>query len=120
MNGDDSFEISFCESILKQNPDDLPTMEWLAERMTRLGRLEEGLELDRRIVRANPENALGHYNLACSLALTQRGQDAIAALRSAMEKGYRDFKWLMEDPDLLTLHDLPEFSALIAEFQAAS
>ena len=114
MNGNDSFEISFCESILRRDPDDLPTMEWLAERLTRAGRLEEGLDLDRRIVRANPENAVGHYNLACSLALTKRSQEAISVLRTAMEKGYREFNWLMEDPDLLSLHDLPEFSALIA------
>lgn len=120
MNGTDSFEISFCESILKQDPDDLPTLEWLAERLTRAGRFEEGLALDRRIVHANPDNAVSHYNLACSLALTHRPREAIDVLRTAMEKGYREFGWLMEDPDLLSLHDLPEFSALIAEFQTAS
>jgi predicted Zn-dependent protease len=119
MSKDFSFDISFCESILRRDPDDLPTMELLAEKLTRAGRLDEGLALDRRIVLANPDNAVSHYNLACSLALTNRTRDAIKALRTAMEKGYREFSWLMEDPDLRRLHDLPEFSALIAEFQTA-
>lgn len=117
VNKDRSFEIEFCQSILRRDPADLPTMELLADHLTKAGRLNEGLELDKKIVSLDPNNATGHYNLACSLALTNRIQEALQALRSAFEKGYQEFNWLLEDPDLQHLHDLPEFSALVAEFQ---
>lgn len=117
MNNELEFEINFCRSILKHSPDDLPTMEILAGYLTKAGRIEEGLELDRRIVELDPENAVGHYNLACSLALKNRKAAAIESLRNALEKGYRDFSWLMEDPDLAMLHDHPGFSDLLSQYE---
>ena len=78
---------------------------------------DEGLELDQRFVELEPDNAVGHYNLACSLALKNRQEDAITTLRTAFEKGYRDFGWMMEDADLKGLHDNPAFSALLAEYR---
>lgn len=111
------FEIEFCRSILKRDPGNLPSMEMLAGFCTRAGRIEEGLEVDRRIVELDPDNAVGHYNLACSLALKQRHEEAVEVLRTALEKGYKDFDWMLEDPDLKSLHEHSGFSALIAEFR---
>ena len=117
---DYQFEIDFSRSILKRDPDSLPVMELLAGFLTKSGRIDEGLELDRRIVELDPENAVSHYNLACSHALKRNVGDAIDSLRGALERGYDDFDWLMKDPDLAGLHDHPAFSALIAEFKAQS
>ena len=49
-----------------------------------------------------------HYNLACSYSLTGNFNQAVAALERALNLGYRDFKWLSQDPDLseLRLHPL--------------
>jgi hypothetical protein len=118
METDHEFEIEFCRSILKRDRENLPVMEMLAGYLTRSGRIDEGLELDRRIVEMDPDNAISHYNLACSLALKRRVADAIASLRVALEQGYKDFEWLMKDPDLAGLHKHPAFSALVSEFQA--
>jgi predicted Zn-dependent protease len=120
MKTDHQFEIDFCHSILKQDPDDLVTMELMAGYCTRAGRIDEGLEWDRRIVQLDPENAVGHYNLACSLALKNRSEEAIDRLRVALEKGYRDLSWMLKDPDLASLHTNPGFSSLLAEFQNRS
>lgn len=117
MSTDHKFEIDFCHSILRQDPDDLMTMELLAGFCTRDGLIDEGLEWDRRIVQLDPENAVSHYNLACSLALKKRSEEAIDCLRMALEKGYRDLSWMLKDPDLATLHSNPGFSSLLAEFQ---
>jgi len=111
------FEIEFCHSILKRDPKDLTTMEMLAGLCTRSGRIDEGLEWDRKIVSLDPENAVGHYNLACSLALKAFDEEAVDHLRTAMEKGYRDFEWMEEDPDLENLRENPSFHALLAEFK---
>ncbi|MEX0326869.1 MAG: tetratricopeptide repeat protein [Puniceicoccaceae bacterium] len=117
MDSDLEFEIDFCRSILRRAPHDLVVMEMLAGLYTKVGRIDEGLELDRRIVELDPDNAISHYNLACSLALKNRANDALAALRIALEQGYNDFEWLMDDPDLTSLHENPSFSALLSEFQ---
>ncbi|HSH08886.1 MAG TPA: hypothetical protein VK995_00765 [Oceanipulchritudo sp.] len=118
METDYQFEIDFCQSILKRDATNLHVMEMLAGYLTRSGRIDEGLELDRQIVEMDPDNAINHYNLACSLALKQRATEAIASLRVALEQGYNDFDWLMKDSDLSGLHDNPAFSALLSEFQA--
>lgn len=117
MSKNFEFEMEFCRSILKRDADNVATIEMLAGYCTRAGRIDEGLEWDRRFVELRPDNAIGHYNLACSLALKKRADDAIGSLRTALEKGYRDFGWMMEDTDLKGLHAHPGFSALLAEFK---
>lgn len=119
-NQDLSFEIEFCRSILRRQPNDVALLEMLAGFLTRTGRIREGLELDRRIVRLEPDNPVGHYNLACSLSLQNCPEDAIMSLREALERGYEDFDWMMEDPDLEEVRRQPEFRALIAEFKTAT
>jgi len=111
------FEIAFCESILRRQPKDVTLMEMLAGYYTRAGRIEEGLELDRRIVEIDPKSAIGHYNLACSLSLSSNPEAAIASLRTALDLGYRDFHWLLQDPDLQNLHAEPAFADLLEDYQ---
>ena len=120
MDSDHQFEIDFCRGILKRDANNIPVMEMLAGYLTKSGHIDEGLELDQRIVELDPENAISHYNLACSLALKNRSSEALAALRMALERGYDDFDWLMKDNDLLSLHDNPAFSALLSEFRASN
>lgn len=117
MENDHQFEIEFCRSILRRDAKDIATMELLATFCTRSGRIEEGLEWDRKIVSLDPENAVSHYNLACSLALKDFESEAVAHLRTAIEKGYRDFEWMEEDPDLENLRRNPAFQSLLSEFK---
>ena len=37
---------------------------------------------------------------------------AIEDLQSAVKQGFNDFKWMQEDPDLVPLHDLPDFKKI--------
>lgn len=56
--------------------------------------------------------ATGHYNLACSYALLGRKEQAIHELRIALEL-FPDFReWSLEDPDLRSLREEPEYQAL--------
>ncbi len=36
-------------------------------------------------------------------------QQALTDLKASVKRGFSDLKWMREDPDLKTLHDLPEF-----------
>ncbi len=117
MEKPSSFEIAFCESIVRREPDFVEALSMLANLYTDAGRVEEGLELDQRIVGLHPDNPISHYNLACSLALSDRCEEAIDALKKAIKTGYQDLKWMMEDKDLQSLHSFPEFQALLAEIK---
>lgn len=112
-----SFEIAFCESIIQRDPQYLEVLEMLANFYTEAGHIAEGLEVDEKIVRLAPANPTAHYNLACSLALSNRLEEAVGCLRTALNKGYNEFDWMLKDPDLRILHHDPHFRNLLSEFK---
>jgi Flp pilus assembly protein TadD len=109
---DNEFQIKFYEGVLRRNPTDREVIELLGGLYTKEGRIDEGLRMDRKLVRLAPNNPTAHYNLACSLALKRRKADAVRALRRAVEAGYRDLDWLREDPDLAALRDSAAFQEI--------
>jgi len=109
------FEIGFFESLHRRMPKDVKTASILAHLYTEVGQVDDGLRMDRKLVRLTPEDPTAHYNLACSLALKKRFSDAVIALRAAVELGYKDFKWMREDPDLTELQEFPAYLRFIAE-----
>ncbi len=111
------FEIDFFSSILLRHPDYLDVLRVHGNNLTLQGRYEEGLKIDRRLTRLRPQDALAHYNLACSLALLHKPESAFKALRRSMELGYRDFRYMLEDGDLDVLRKDPRFRQLLREFQ---
>jgi Flp pilus assembly protein TadD len=112
------FEIAFFEGVLRRNARDTDAIEILGGLYTKEGRIDDGLRMDRRLVRLQPENATAHYNLACSLALKKRRADAMRSLERAVALGYRDAAWMAEDPDLQGIADHPAFRALLAKIAA--
>lgn len=110
---DPEWEIGFFESILKRDPRYEDVVAILGGLYTKAGRIADGLRMDRRMVKLCPEDATAHYNLACSLALSDRHRDALKTLRHAVELGYADAKWMENDTDLTCLHCYPEFQDLL-------
>ncbi len=114
---DPEWEIGFFESIYRRDPHYEDVVAILGGLYTRTGRIADGLKMDRRMVRICPRDATAHYNLACSLALSERYRDALKSLHQAVELGYADYDWMENDPDLNCLHDYPEFSDLVQTMQ---
>jgi len=114
---DPAFEMAFFESVLRRAPQYTEVIEILGGLYTKHGRIADGLRMDRRLVRLLPGNATAHYNLACSLALSNRKTDALRSLQRAVELGYRDFDWMAQDPDLEDLKEHPEFTALLEQLK---
>ncbi len=110
---DPAFEIGFYEAVLRRNAEYTEVIEMLGGLYTKTGRIADGLRMDRRLVRLQPDNATAHYNLACSLALCRRKPAALRSLERAVELGYRDFAWMSQDPDLDILKPHPQFTALL-------
>ena len=110
---DPEWEIRFFESILKRDPRYTDVVAILGGLYTKTGRVADGLRMDRRMVRLCPEDSTAHYNLACSLTLSDRNRDALKTLRHAVDLGYADYDWMENDPDLTPLREYPEFRDLV-------
>ena len=107
------FEVNFFERVLARCPGHLGALEALGHLYTRLGEHQKGLEVDQRLVRLRPNRPVAHYNLACSLSLTARLDQAFAELALAVRLGYRDFDHLERDPDLAALRADPRYQPFL-------
>ncbi len=116
---DPAWEIGFFESVLRHDPSYVDVVAILGGLYTKTGRIADGLRMDRKMVRLCPEDATAHYNLACSLALSDRPADALTTLTQAVKLGYDDGEWMAHDPDLSSLQDLPKFKKLLAKIHDA-
>jgi tetratricopeptide (TPR) repeat protein len=111
------FEIDFFGGILLRHPDYVDVLRVLGNLLTLKGRYADGLQIDKRLVRLRPQDALAHYNLACSFALLKRTDQALKTLRRAVELGYRDFRYMREDRDLDAVRHDPRFRQLLREYE---
>jgi Flp pilus assembly protein TadD len=110
------FELDFFASILERRPEFFEALKAHAKNLAMVRRHQEGLQVDQRITRLRPQDALARYNLACSLALNRHHSEALAELRAAVELGYRDFAFIRQDRDLDSIRKDPRFRALMREF----
>lgn len=110
-------EIGFLEGVVKRDPEYVEALQVLGDDYTRRGRYCEGLRIDEQLAHLRPHDSLVLYNLACSYSLTQRVDDALQALERALNSGYRDFKWLAEDPDLQNVRSHPHYQKIRAKLR---
>jgi len=96
-----------CRSSLEANAGFAPTWLLLAAVLRLTGRVTESAEAAHRAVLLDPECAPAHYDLACYYALAGEAEKALAALETALDKGFCDFEWLGRDPDLEALRPFP-------------
>ena len=112
------FMAEFLEIARRHRPENVEALAELGHVYTRLGRYQEGLDVDQLLVRLVPDNPTVHYNLACSLALCGEVDEAFDQLEVAVRLGYRDGAHLAEDEDLQSLRPDPRFAALVERLRA--
>jgi len=105
-------EIGFLEGLIRRDPGYIDALQILGDDYTKRGKFTLGLKIDQRLAVLRPNDALVHYNLACSYCLTGQQEEAALALEEALANGYRDFKWLNEDPDLEELREHNAYSRI--------
>jgi len=110
------FELEFFNGLLRQVPDFADVLRALASAFTQKGMLREGLKIDQQLVDLRPDDATARYNLACRYALLKQLDMAIVTLRKAVELGYRDFRYMIEDRDLDSVRRDPRFRKLLKEY----
>ena len=103
------FEIAFYERLIHEKPNFVDALTALGAAYTRRGWHEKGLAVDQRLTQLKREDPVVWYNLACSLSLLKRFDEALEALQRAIALGYDDFEFLAKDPDLHALRQSPQF-----------
>jgi tetratricopeptide (TPR) repeat protein len=110
-------KIEFIEGLVRRDPDYVDALQILGDHYTQRGRITEGLQVDERLARLEPQNPMVFYNLACSYSLADEFDRAAAAIEKALQLGYRDFAWLAKDPDLKKLRAHTAFDDLKAKIR---
>src|SRR6266478_7400287 len=110
-------KIAFMEGVVRRDGRYVEALQILGDHYTQRGRFAYSLKVDKQLSRLEPGNPLVFYNLACSHSLNAEYDQAATALEKALSLGYRDFKWLAKDPDLLCLRKHPVYRAIEAKIR---
>lgn len=78
-----------------------------------MGQNAEAVAWMNRIIASHPDDNGVYYDQACLYARMGRVEEAIAALRTSLEKGFCSFAHIEHDDDLDAIRRHPDFMALI-------
>jgi Flp pilus assembly protein TadD len=104
--------LELLPNYLLQNPDDSRARMLHAIVLAGINRKDEALREGDKALETSPDDPLILYNCACLYARLGESQRAIEALRQGISKGYEDYGWMRNDPDLASLRDNPDFIGL--------
>ncbi len=108
-----NFEVGLFRKALVHDPYNVDILIYLGDAFSKRGMLQDGLEIDQRLVRVCPEEPTFYYNLACSHSLLNQLDPALEALEKAIHLGYQNFEHLKEDSDLDNLRKDYRFIQLL-------
>ena len=82
-----------------------------------LGRTEEALEWMDKLIELDVDDPGMWYDKSCLLARMGKCDESVAALKVALEKGYRSFPHIEHDNDMDPIREREDFKALIAQYK---
>jgi adenylate cyclase len=106
------------ERRLAMDPDDSAAYDHGAGVLHALGRVDESRQFSERAIALRPDDGATHYNAACCAALAREYPRALDLLERAVELGYGNIEWLLNDNDLVPLHGEPRFQRLVERLEA--
>jgi serine/threonine protein kinase/Tfp pilus assembly protein PilF len=74
---------------------------------------EESIRHLQTAIALRPGDANTLYNAACTYGILAKKAEALDTLKKAVAAGYGNLNWAAKDSDLICLHDVPEFRALV-------
>jgi tetratricopeptide (TPR) repeat protein len=80
------------------------------------GRKQEALAAFERALKIDPDMAHAYYGIACLHALSQKEEPALAFLKQALQKGFRDIAHIEKDPDWNGLRTNAKFIRLLEKY----
>jgi serine/threonine protein kinase/Flp pilus assembly protein TadD len=105
-------EMLVLERQLEMVPEDVRARGLLAADYANIGRADDAVRHAEMAVALRPSDSSVLYNAACTYGVLRKKPEALALLKRAKEAGYSNDHWPRLDPDLMCLHDEPEFDAL--------
>ncbi|HTY09559.1 MAG TPA: protein kinase [Bacteroidota bacterium] len=110
--------IEVGERKLGVNPDDIIVLSRIVGAYAHFGEKEKAYAILKRITELDPTDGLAQYNCACTYAVLGDTKEALACLTNAIRSGYKNMKeWVKADPDLVSLRNDPEYTALVGEMR---
>ena len=101
------------ERHLEWVPEDARARILLANNYAWLGSQADAMRELQRAVALRPNDSNILYNAACLYGILQMKVEALRLLKRVNEVGYSRWDWVARDPDLVCLHDDPEFRKLV-------
>lgn len=101
---------------LKAGNYEIELLAHLGDVYSRLGHVQQGLQVDETLVSVRPHEPIFLYNLACSYSQLGHIESAFEALEAAVRKGYQNFDHLRNDRDLDNLKKDARFYKLLEQF----
>lgn len=110
------FELEFFGKILERDPYNTAALRVQGNNLADCGEYARALQLDRRLVRLQPDKPIPWYNLTCTYAMLGMINPAFAALERALQLGYDYYEHMARDPDLKPLRRDPRFALLLSRY----
>ena len=108
-------EIQKLETDTDRNSMDPGLLYKLATLNSWIGENDKSERYLLRIIEIQPNNPNGYYNLACIYSKQNRIEEAVRYLQEAVNRGFKDWKMISEDPDLFNISDNPYVKNLLTK-----
>ena len=112
-------EIQFMEGIVRRDPRFVEALQVLGTDYARRGDFSSSLRMGEQLARLRPNDPVVYYNLACNYSLTRQLRRAADALSQAIDRGYRNFRLLVKDPDLANVRKHAVFKRVQEKMRVA-
>lgn len=109
-----------CRRAVELNPRFAPAYILLGALLKKPGGLDQSVSACKKALLLDPDCTAAYYDLACYYSLLDKREQALAAMEMALCKGFSDFNWVLQDPDLEILRQYPEFLLLLQSYRPKS
>jgi HEAT repeat protein len=106
-----------AEKAHGEKPEDLRVMFDLAGYYRHRNDLVKTEAIWRKALKVDGENTTIHYNLACTLSVAGKTEEALGALETAVAKGYKSVQWMEMDGDLSNIRAEERYKALVKKLK---
>jgi class 3 adenylate cyclase/tetratricopeptide (TPR) repeat protein len=116
--GDFNQAYHHLEQALEMDPENMVHILSLATAYSAQGELAKGRALAQTILDRTPIDGEVLYWLVKYHALQNEAEEAVERLRKAIQRGYRNYPWIVKDPLLKPLHDNADFKTVLEELES--